>query len=546
MRLGMDRPPTLRGTLVDSTRSRIFTTSPVNPGRKQGRCLNRHRPYAKISRPCRRLRSILFPPASRHQSYQNMDGRINHKKNRIARRIRAQPVDFGEENGSSDEETSDTRNFVTSGERKENPDERLMAISQSQSRPIVYQFFGKSLRRSRQSDAVPFVVLCPSVDHWRGVGRILSSRGFNVMACQRITEERDAKMGAENEADSAVHKGDGEALVLRILDALRWERAVIVGCGSEAAMAVDAALSLAPERVAGIILCGDLTSAESFVETLKPPPQHLVEQSLPYIDSFVGENLSCPCTIVWDGDLFTLPSFGDMPASRRKTYESFNRMRMTLEKRRALIVGGGLSPHRRLPDQFAWVLTRFIEKQLQELKKDDSGVMEDEYDGESETPDFHSPCLNAFTSGTTLGRDVNNPFRDNGPVEQFFSSGTFLVVGRYISRLLLYFSIFKIALHQLDNLKTGISVIQSSVSTINAWRRKGSDIASSMIASDWIIRRLPMLGENKSSADLGAPEDVDESQGQSVDRQENKEEPKPSYDDLFFDHRLILIDGVVT
>mmetsp|Transcript_37902 Transcript_37902/g.113264 ORF Transcript_37902/g.113264 Transcript_37902/m.113264 type:complete len:649 (-) Transcript_37902:4-1950(-) len=467
-------------------------------------------------------------------------------------RISAQPSDIDDES-KSDEDAS-FRNFIDSRSNGKNRPCLQNDMPTPESRPIVYQFFGKSLRRSRQSDAVQLVILGPSVDHWRSVGRILSSRGFNVMACQRITGERDPAGGEEDSVDSVVRRGDGEALVLKILDALRWERAVIVGCGSEAALAVDAALSLAPERVAGVVLCGDLTSVESFAEELKAPSPQLLDQFLPCIDTFVEENLSCPCTIIWDGDLFTLPSFEGKHSPGRKSYESFNKIRRMVERHRALIIGGGSSPHRRLPDQFAWVLTRFVEQQVVAHTRETQVDLSDsgDYEGDRNT-------LDGTFSGINLGRDMQpaNPFRDDGPVDQFFSSGSFLVTGRYVARMLLYFSVFKVVLHQYQNLKTGLSFIQSSVSAVNSWQKRGREFASSVLAFGWIrkhlsFKRMRWREQDKCQGKKELSNDHDVSENQNFDSSGESEDSRkrgksePGLEDLFYDHRLILIDGVIT
>ena len=63
--------------------------------------------------------------------------------------------------------------------------------------PIIYRYFGRSRTRSIRADSIPFIVLGPSVDHWKQVGRILASRGFNVIACERI-QSQDGKDGKED------------------------------------------------------------------------------------------------------------------------------------------------------------------------------------------------------------------------------------------------------------------------------------------------------------------------------------------------------------
>eukprot|EP00555_Chaetoceros_dichaeta_P009976 CAMPEP_0198259484 /NCGR_PEP_ID=MMETSP1447-20131203/8664_1 /TAXON_ID=420782 /ORGANISM="Chaetoceros dichaeta, Strain CCMP1751" /LENGTH=347 /DNA_ID=CAMNT_0043946883 /DNA_START=61 /DNA_END=1101 /DNA_ORIENTATION=- len=68
--------------------------------------------------------------------------------------------------------------------------------------PVVYRYFGRSRARSVKSESIPFIVLGPRVDHWKLVGRILSSRGFNVMACEQVlTGEEGGRRNSAYAAD---------------------------------------------------------------------------------------------------------------------------------------------------------------------------------------------------------------------------------------------------------------------------------------------------------------------------------------------------------
>ena len=62
--------------------------------------------------------------------------------------------------------------------------------------PVVYQYFGRSRSRGGQSQGddspVNFILLGPNVDHWKTVGQTLAARGFNVMACERMVENKKA------------------------------------------------------------------------------------------------------------------------------------------------------------------------------------------------------------------------------------------------------------------------------------------------------------------------------------------------------------------
>ncbi|MGK3756581.1 MAG: hypothetical protein ACI8RD_008895 [Bacillariaceae sp.] len=89
--------------------------------------------------------------------------------------------------------------------------------------PVVYQYFGKSRSRGHQypssratDDAqLNFILLGPNVDHWKAVGQILASRGFNVMVCERmIPDEND---GEDSNNEAATKFDDAPELVLEIL-----------------------------------------------------------------------------------------------------------------------------------------------------------------------------------------------------------------------------------------------------------------------------------------------------------------------------------------
>lgn len=63
--------------------------------------------------------------------------------------------------------------------------------------PVVYQYYGRSRNRGQSSPEAPhFLLLGPNVDHWKAVGQILASRGFNVMVCERIIDAEDAANAA--------------------------------------------------------------------------------------------------------------------------------------------------------------------------------------------------------------------------------------------------------------------------------------------------------------------------------------------------------------
>jgi hypothetical protein len=92
--------------------------------------------------------------------------------------------------------------------------------------PVVYQYYGRSRNRGPSSpDAPHFLLLGPNVDHWKAVGQILASRGFNVMVCERIVDAEETTGSASSnnknkrpqQLDSNDEPSDAPDLVLDLL-----------------------------------------------------------------------------------------------------------------------------------------------------------------------------------------------------------------------------------------------------------------------------------------------------------------------------------------
>jgi hypothetical protein len=248
---------------------------------------------------------------------------------------------------------------------------------------LVYRYFGKSTTgaaRSRVKDHIPFIVLSPRVDYWKQAGTILSSKGFSVIACETTSPSSSATSSSskklKQKGGSDSNELNGHDTVQTMLDALRWKRAVIVGNDSGGVQALQAALQLGPDRVAGLVLCGDLRAVNEYVKSLVRESNKNTNMNLntyqsflvpdssstsyvstatgrPALDEFLEKYLKCPSMIVWDGDLHTLPNF--------QKGQDYNNHQL---HHRHIILGGGSSPHRRLPEQFSWVLSRFVEETI--------------------------------------------------------------------------------------------------------------------------------------------------------------------------------------
>lgn len=293
--------------------------------------------------------------------------------------------------------------------------------------PVIYRYFGRSRARSVRADSVPFIVIGSCVEHWKLVGRILASRGFNCIVVERVKEANTTP------AHNAIFDGvnEGEALVTTILDVLKWQRAILVGCDNESILGIEAALRLAPDRIVGLVLCGDLSSFQRHVEKEIANMKLLSdgdEDDFMNIESFLENYLECPCQLVWDGDISSWPS------------HTANHLASSSVSK--IILGGGLAPHRRLPEQFAWALTRFVEEKVStfpSIKETFPSTMEEE-------DPSRFPRIRRIRNSWSLA------------ISQIFAPGTLLVSGRILASTIIYLSIAKATMVQYQNFRD----IQSS------------------------------------------------------------------------------------
>ena len=276
--------------------------------------------------------------------------------------------------------------------------------------PVQYRYFGKSRSRLRNHDSIPFILLGPSVDDWKTVGQNLAARGFSVMAAS-LDEEEGSGPTSNGSGGATVPHEQHERMVEAILEALRWNRAILVGCDGAAILAIKAALRLAPEgRVAGLLLCGDLSD---------------VQRQTGDIDVFLERNLACPFSVIWDGDKSVTPAAEDI----------------VTESHRCLIRGGGSAPHRRLPEQFAWALTRFVEEKV-------------------------APLRNGISEAASAAR------RFRFPDSKLVTPGSLLVAGRVLAEVVFYVSAMKVIMFQYENIYDGILRINNCYKTMAVWPRR--------------------------------------------------------------------------
>lgn len=148
----------------------------------------------------------------------------------------------------SDPDSIQTRRGTFSSRRSSSTGQRLTSGQQSTTysnggyhSPVVYQYFaargsnvhhhhhnnrGSPLypphQQSSSCSELNFIILGPNVDHWSVVGPILASRGFNVIACERVEEDHDEQsiQGARRRdggTTSTDHSEDAPNLVLQIM-----------------------------------------------------------------------------------------------------------------------------------------------------------------------------------------------------------------------------------------------------------------------------------------------------------------------------------------
>jgi hypothetical protein len=363
--------------------------------------------------------------------------------------------------------------------------------------PLLYRYYGKSRTRTPGSGSIPFVLLGPNVDHFKLIGQELASRGFSVLACERVAASNKEDSGnvhrtdpktnnkakqsmpAEGDTDparptaSAVDPvlDDGAILIGELLGALKWNRVVLVGCDAEALTAVQAAVQLAPSgRVAGLVLCGDLKSVMDMilvgdwdvtVNGIRNTNKLMIENF--GIDLYLQDRLQCPFTVVWSGDSPSLPLSQALSPAEAEAFEA-------LSNNRYLILGGGAAPHRRRPELFAWVLTRFVEEKIAGTaatmrSRTGRPLLEKRGGQQDDLGGIDDPSTDP-TPAPPEPRPLNRLVR----LQEFLSPGSFLVTGRMIATMLFYWSVMKVGIHQFDNICTGMVNVQSAVKHVDSWR----------------------------------------------------------------------------
>jgi len=379
--------------------------------------------------------------------------------------------------------------------------------------PVVYQYFGRSRNRGGhshqlQADDSPlnFILLGPNVDHWKTVGQRLASRGFNVMACERMVGKQNDDAGSSGIEDyeAATNYEDAPDLVLEILDALKWDKAVIVGCDDESALAMETAIMLGPNRVAGLILCGDLSAANQCAEDMG---------GVRVLDSFLHRVLDCPFVIVWDGGARSI-------ASGSSTHEAIETKSSPFDDDgldvRCVILGGGSAPHRTKPEYFAWILARFVEEKLEYHSMEYTNRKQRSNISESSTMK-EKDHIGAGQNKNGIFQRLNLPFG----IDSLVSPEGRLLLGRAVAAAIFYTSIMKVIFVQYGILRKGCISIKNSVDSVDALRRK---IFQPIGAFVWNLGYIPRLFK----ISLKRTKDLDED---GIDRSKSDMVPTDEPDD---------------
>jgi hypothetical protein len=425
--------------------------------------------------------------------------------------------------------------------------------------PIVYRYYPRQKSRTVAAGSIPFVLLGPNVDHWKVVGQQLSARGFNVIAVgpnePRDTGTATAPLSPPTtvEEDDEERYGQGPALLWQLLDSLRWNQVVLVGCDKEAAWAIEAALHLAPHRIAGLILCGTLEEAERIFINAPDVPRS--NRPLLELDRFLHERLACPFTIVWDGTLeerkpVLLPSLYANNDASSLLFSTPPATAMMNTQHRSVMIGGGTAPHRRRPGIFAWILTRFVEEHLAppapELQSSSLRTARSRRPKEA-TP--KTALLPLWFSSSPIWRFTSSRIPVLWNVDDMFNEESMVVFGRIVATAIFYAISLKVILYQYGNVRDLMDIILSTHrSFVTTMNNRVSTVGSLLLR----IVRLPFLcaawfwyrtespvppKEEKGEPKNDASDESEESYAKEDEEDEDKPPPEKDVRPFFFlDH----------
>jgi len=330
---------------------------------------------------------------------------------------------------------------------------------------ILYRYFGRGRARRRIDTSIPFILLGGNIDHWTKLGEALSKKGFNAIACE---------FPANSTSFDSSERMLGNELVSTILDALRWRRAIVVGCDTCGAIStLEAANYLAPDKVLGVMLCGNFEGIQRYLlhemEFDFDPKHHRM------LDEYLLRHVDCPSGIISDGNtLKRKQGFGET--------SELMFMSEDYDNLRCVILGGGEAPHRRTPEQLSWVLARFVEEKIVGL----SGVNISTPTKKLVHRDSSTFRKNHLDSLDTLSSSMYLTLLDLK--ETMLSPQSVLVSGRLIAYALLYIACGKAIVTQYRSIQNAFSAIQVSCNYLKKWQKQ----IRSFLFSEW-TRKLGIV-----------------------------------------------------
>ena len=277
---------------------------------------------------------------------------------------------------------------------------------------------------------------------------------------------------------------------------------------------------LAPGRVAGLILCGDLSAANQFADEMG---------DMRDLDSFLHRVLDCPFVIVWDGGARSI-------VSGSSTHEAIETKSAPFDDDgldgRCVILGGGSAPHRTKPEYFAWILARFVEEKLEYHSMEYVGRKQRSNISESSSSSIErKDHIRARRNKNGVLQNLNLPFG----IDSLVSPEGRLLLGRAVAAAIFYTSIMKVIFFQYRNLRMGWLSVKNSVDSVDALRRK---IFQPIGAFIWNLGYVPRLFKfslkktkdiDEDEIDLGKSKIVPT---EASDNDENiSDSPKNSFDE---------------
>ena len=264
------------------------------------------------------------------------------------------------------------------------------------------------------------------------------------------------------------------------LDALKWDKAVLVGCDNESLLAIETSMMLAPHRIAGLILCGDLTRANRFAEETG---------GIPVLDSFLHQVLDCPFVIV-DGGARSIVSGSSAHEAIETKSSPFGG---DGGDGRCVILGGGSAPHRIKPEYFSWVLARFVEEKLEYHSMEYAANKRRLETSESSI--YGDLAGRKFKVGIGgILKNLNLPFG----IDSLVSPEGRLLLGRAVAAAIFYTSIMKVIFVQCGIIRMGFISIKNSVDSVGALRRKIFQAIGAFVVNLGYVPRLLKFSSKKA------------------------------------------------